>query len=267
MRKLLKVLLAVGLTALVTEGCAHRPRYNDLVPKTESAKELFFRVVDAETGAPIPDAVVELGESKSKWAQVADANGVVRLPVAKKYRDENSTVVVTLAKGLPRYRLEPAGVAAEGAAPPPPPPPAAGNPPPGVGAEGEHPAVAKGFDFKPSNPANGVLVVYRNAAGMMGSGAMQSATLKVDGQAVGDVPHDTYVVVELAPGKHTVTAVASSGESNWVMEAAAGRVDYAELQPLPVRLVSTSSAAGQVALENEGNALKLGTRANLAPSN
>ena len=106
MRKLFKVLIALALTGLVTEGCALRPRYNDLVAREETARELRFRVLNADTREPLVGASVEMGDGKYKVVAVADAQGIVKLPVAKRYRDDNSVVAVTLAAGLPRYLLE-----------------------------------------------------------------------------------------------------------------------------------------------------------------
>lgn len=257
MRKLFKVLLAIVLTGLVNPGCALRPRFNDLVAKEETAKELRFRVVDAETKQPILGASVEMGDGKYKFIGISDAEGVVKLPVNKRYRDDNAVVAVTLASGLPRYelvRLEGMATTVVGETE------ASVTVPPVVGAPAEG---KKGLDFKPSNSANGLVVLYRNTSGMMGSGSMLGVTVKVNGEAVGDLPHDTYVVVELAPGKHTVTALSAAGESNWVVQVAAGAVQYAQLEPMPFRLQAKASEAALTEMRADAETLSLSVRANL----
>lgn len=255
--KLLKVLVAISLTALVTQSCALRPRFNDLVPKEQPLKVLRLRVVNAETGQPVPGASVEMGEAKFRSAGVTDANGEVSLPVHKKNRDDNSVIVVTMAAGMPRYELMPLDVA----------PPSAGQPPAieEIPGSGPPPAAAgkKSLEFAPHNAVNALVVLYRNTAGMMGSGAMLGATVKVDGQAVGDLPHDTYLVVELAPGRHTVTAQSAAGESNWLVNVAAGAVEYAQLQPMPFRLQAKPAAEALSEMRADAESLSQSARANL----
>jgi Protein of unknown function (DUF2846) len=258
--KLAKILAAVTLTALATQSCALRPRFNDLIPKEETAKSVRFRVVNAETREPIAGASVELGDGPYRVRLTSDAQGVVNLPVGKKYRDDNSIIAVTLAAGLPRYELvpvadgeaQPAPVESTSSVPYVPPPTATASAP-----------AAKKFDFKPQNAGNALVVVYRNTSGLMGSGSMVGGTLKVDTQAVGDVAHDTYLVVELAPGKHTVTAQSAAGESNWLVTLAAGQVEYAQLQPLPFRLVAKSANEALGEMRADSETLSQSSRVNL----
>jgi Protein of unknown function (DUF2846) len=265
--KLAKILAAVTLTVLTMQSCALRPRFNDLISKEETAKAVAFRVVNAETREPIAGASVELGDGPYRVRLTSDAQGVVNLPVGKKYRDDNSIIAVTLAAGLPQYELVPL---AAGEAVPVPSAEAAPTsapyvPPPGAAAAA--PAGKKSMEFKPQNAANALVVVYRNTSGTLGSGSMVGGTLKVDKEAVGDVAHDTYLVVELAPGKHTVTAQSMAGESNWLVTLAAGQVEYAQLQPLPFRLVAKSANEALGEMRADAETLSQSARVNLgAPS-
>ena len=245
--KLAKVLAALTLTGLVSQGCALRPRFNDLVAKEETAKELHFQLLNLETRAPIVGATVEMGDGPYRVRATSDAKGNVTLPVGKRYRDDNSIIGVSLATGLPRYelvRLD--GVSPEAAAEERPAEAVAPIP-------AERVAAKPGLTFAPTNAANALVVVYRNTSGLMGSGSMLGATLKVDGQAVGDVAHDTFVVVELAPGKHTVTAISAAGESNWLINVVAAQVEYAQLQPMPFRLQARTAdeALGEMRADQE----------------
>ena len=258
--KLLKVLAALTLTGLVTQSCALRPRFNDLVPKDETAKALRFRVVNAESREPIAGAGVELGDGPYRVRLTTDAQGVVNIPVGKKYRDDNSVIAVTLAAGLPQYEIVPV---ADGEALP-----SVSEVPaiPAAAPVSEAPAAAPGkksMEFRPANAANGVVVVYRNTSGMMGSGSMLGATLKVNKEAVGDLAHDTYLVVELAPGRHTVTAQSAAGESNWLVTLAAGQVEYAQLQPMPFRLNAKPAAEALGEMRADAETLSQSGRVNL----
>lgn len=260
--KLAKILAAVTLTALATQSCALRPRFNDLITKEETARAVRFRVVNAETREPIAGASVELGDGPYRVRLTSDAQGLVNIPVGKKYRDDNSVIAVTLAAGLPRYELVPV---AEGEAAPAPVATETSSvpyvPPPTAAASA--PAGKKSMDFKPQNAANALVVVYRNTSGMMGSGSMLGATLKVNKEAVGDLAHDTYLVVELAPGKHTVTALSAAGESNWLVTLAAGQVEYAQLQPMPFRLNAKSANEALGEMRADAETLSLSGRVNL----
>lgn len=254
--KLAKVLAAVALTALAAQSCALRPRFNDLVPKEAAGKSVAYRVVNAETRAPIAGASVELGDGPYRHRLVSDAQGVVNLPIDARLRKDNAVIAVSLAAGLPRYELVPV---AEGEAPP-----VAQAAPEleSIPAPATPPAT-KGLDFKPANASNGLLVLYRNTAGMMGSGAMLGATVKVNKEAVGDLAHDTYLVVELAPGRHTVTAQSAAGESNWLVNLAAGQVEYAQLQPMPFRLNAKPAAEALSELKADEGSLSQSGRVNL----
>jgi hypothetical protein len=260
--KLCKVLAALTLTALATQSCALRPRFNDLVPKDETASAVRFRVLNAESREPIAGATVEMGDGPFKVKQVSDVQGVVTLPVIKRYRDDNSVVAVTLSSGLPRYELVPV---ASGEAPPAAPalapeaPAAAAAPAPAAAP----PAGTRSFDFRPAQTENGLVVLYRNTAGLMGSGSMLGATVKVNGQAVGDLAHDTYLVVELAPGRHTVTAQSAAGESNWLVTLAAGQVEYSQLQPMPFRLNAKAAAEALTEMRADAETLSSSGRVNL----
>jgi hypothetical protein len=99
------------------------------------------------------------------------------------------------------------------------------------------PAGAKGT-FRPGIPSPGrlLLYVYRNILFGMGTGV----TVLIDNQPAGELPNDTYLELEIAPGKHTVTvkAAVSSPRSrepaaSWVMDTQEGDVAYLKLDYAP----------------------------------
>jgi hypothetical protein len=94
----------VGL--LLTAGCALRPRYGDFVNAKTEGKEVSFVVIDADSGKPVPGAKVEVSELKNRVQVTTGADGVFKLPVEKKYLDENPLFVVTLPKDVVHYRVE-----------------------------------------------------------------------------------------------------------------------------------------------------------------
>jgi len=94
----------VGL--LLSAGCALRPRYGDFVNAKTEGKEVSFVVIDADSGKPVPGAKVEVSELKNRVQATTGADGVFKLPVEKKYLDENPLFVVTLPKDVVHYRVE-----------------------------------------------------------------------------------------------------------------------------------------------------------------
>lgn len=111
--------------ALLATGCALRPRYADFVSAKTEGKELTLVVIDPETTRPVPGAKIELSELKNRVNVTAAADGTFKVPVEKKYLDENSIFVVTLPKDVLAYRIE----LARKAPPPPPPMPNVDAPP------------------------------------------------------------------------------------------------------------------------------------------
>jgi len=106
-------------------ACALRPRYEELtqrfVPQEGKVSEVEVQVLD-RNDAPVPGARIEIGE-RNRIKTVTDDRGIFRLPVDKKYSDENGLVVVLLPPGVRGYQL----VAPRPRVPPPPdlPPPGA----------------------------------------------------------------------------------------------------------------------------------------------
>ena len=99
------ILLSCG-AALLLFGCPLRPRYADFVSgKTEEGKEVAFLVTDADTGQPVPNAQIELGEQRGRVTASTDVDGIFKVPFDKKYVDGNPVFVITLPKGVIHYRL------------------------------------------------------------------------------------------------------------------------------------------------------------------
>lgn len=106
--------IGVLLVLLMAQGCALRPRYRDFVTAATEAKEVQLMVTNG-AGAPLPNAKVELSEWKNRLVLTSGPDGVVKLPVEKKYLDENPVLVLQLPPGTSSYALA--------LAPPPLPPP------------------------------------------------------------------------------------------------------------------------------------------------
>jgi hypothetical protein len=92
---------------LLLSGCALRPRYGDLTtrfvaPET-TPSEVQIQVVD-RNDVPVPGARIEIGD-RTRFKTLTDQDGVFRLPIDKKYADENALVVVVLPKGVRGYQL------------------------------------------------------------------------------------------------------------------------------------------------------------------
>ncbi len=92
---------AACLLFLLT-ACSLRPRYQDIA-KDVAPPELVVQVVDG-SNTPVPGARIEIGD-RVRFKAVTDENGVFRLPIEKKYADENALVVVVLPKGVKGYRF------------------------------------------------------------------------------------------------------------------------------------------------------------------
>src|ERR1043165_7234648 len=80
----------VCMSLLVT-GCALRPRYEELakrfVPQEGRPTEVQVHVLDGND-APVPGARIEIGD-RYRFKAVTDEQGIFRMPVDKKYSDEN----------------------------------------------------------------------------------------------------------------------------------------------------------------------------------
>lgn len=96
------MVLRVACALLLLSACALRPRYLDLAKDVEPP-DVVIQVVD-RNNTPVAGARVEFGD-RVRFKAVTDENGVFRLPVEKKYADENALVVVVLPKGVRGYRL------------------------------------------------------------------------------------------------------------------------------------------------------------------
>ena len=110
----MRLALFAAAVALLVSGCALRPRYADFVSAKTEGKEVTFVVTDAATGKPLPGAKIEVSELKNRVTVTSGADGTFKLPVEKKFIDENPVFVVTVPKGVEQYTVK--------LAPPPAPP-------------------------------------------------------------------------------------------------------------------------------------------------
>lgn len=101
----MRLIVFVSCVAVLISGCALRPRYADFVTSKTTGKDITFVVTDAATGSPVPNAKIEVSELRNKLSVKTGADGTFKLPVDKKYVDENPVFVVTLPKGFEEYRL------------------------------------------------------------------------------------------------------------------------------------------------------------------
>lgn len=96
------------LSLLLLGACALRPRYDELttrfVAQGDSPNEVLVQVVDRDD-MPVPGARIELGD-RAKFKATTDANGVFKLPLEKRFVDENPLVVVVLPPGVRGYKLQ-----------------------------------------------------------------------------------------------------------------------------------------------------------------
>ncbi len=106
------VLTLLCLSGCFITSCALRPRYEDLtsrfVPQDSPRSEVLIQVLD-RNDVPVPGARIEIGD-RVRFKTTTDNDGIFRLPVDKKYRDENALVVVVLPQGVRGYKfVEPGG--------------------------------------------------------------------------------------------------------------------------------------------------------------
>ncbi len=125
----MRLIVLTSLVAFSLSACALRPRYADFVTSKTPGKEVTFVVTDLMTQQPVPNAKIDVSELKNRISVTTGADGTFKLPVEKKYLDENPVFVVTLPRGTERYQVAlaplPVAPAEEISSPPqgPPPPP------------------------------------------------------------------------------------------------------------------------------------------------
>lgn len=105
----------------------------------------------------------------------------------------------------------------------------------GAGPRSASPArVAELKALRPTNPKNGLIVVYRNTvfSGMFGPVAYTGSVF-VDQLPIGDIRDDAYAVIEVTPGRHSVRVQGSVStvqlQSSTVITADAGEPRYLQL--------------------------------------
>ena len=88
--------------------------------------------------------------------------------------------------------------------------------------------------IRPSSPENAVILVYRNTAfGSVFGPVSFSGTVFLDESPVGDVQDETYAVIEVAPGRHSVRIIGTAGgitmQTSTVATVAAAQVQFLQL--------------------------------------
>lgn len=127
MKKALCSLAAPLVVLLAVSGCAHRPRYLDVVKAAGASaaleeadlpegKTVPLRVVDPKTQAPLAGAGIHFGEGKRRVLLRTDREGRVQLPLSKQLAKDNPIVEVLRATGG-GYLLQQDGAPAASAQP------------------------------------------------------------------------------------------------------------------------------------------------------
>ncbi|HEX8435959.1 hypothetical protein [Archangium sp.] len=118
-------LLCVALLCLgVLSACALRPYYRQVLPpevarsKGAGVEQVMLRVVEPDTGRPIPGARVLLTTGRGRVNVASDAEGLLRLPVSSELFAENPLVEVLLPKGVAGYAFQPVAPESEAVQPP-----------------------------------------------------------------------------------------------------------------------------------------------------
>jgi hypothetical protein len=125
----------------------------------------------------------------------------------------------------------------------------------------------------PAHETSGMVVLYRNTAfgGLFGP-IQFNGSLWLDDQAVGDVHDDTYNVLELAPGRHSLRVLGTAPgivvplQTTTIVNVAAGQVTWLELKTVQefnnatvVFRPATAAAIDAIATDcHEGFTLDLG---------
>jgi hypothetical protein len=136
----LKCLAVVSFGLL--SACSLRPYYRQILPPDVSQapppgapekKQVPIRLIEPETGHPIPGGRVYLSTNRGRVGVTSDENGLLQMPVSPELLADNPLVEVVLPAGVRGYGFQPVKVE-----PPPPAPPPVAPPPP----EGEPTPVA-----------------------------------------------------------------------------------------------------------------------------
>lgn len=99
MRSFLFVFAVVALA-----GCALRPRYAEFIGK-ETKDPVRLQLLQTNSEQAVPNALVEVGETRSKVSLRTDAQGYFTLPVDKRFIDDNALIVVTAPPGVGRTKV------------------------------------------------------------------------------------------------------------------------------------------------------------------
>ena len=109
---LLKCLAVMSLT--LSSACALRPYYRQVLPpdavKSKGVSEVPLRIVNPQTGQPIPGARVVLTTNfGSRVTVTSDANGLLQMPVTPQLLAENPLVETILPSNVRGYAFQPVG--------------------------------------------------------------------------------------------------------------------------------------------------------------
>ncbi len=144
-KSFLKCLAVMSLGVL--SACALRPYYRQVLPpdvlKTRGQQEVLLRLVEPQTGNPIPGGRIVLTTNfGSRITVTSDPNGLLRMPVTAQLLSENPLVEAILPPTVQGYSFVPVKPEPEAAPQPEAAPPPAPPPPPAPAAPAAPPAPA-----------------------------------------------------------------------------------------------------------------------------
>ncbi len=106
----MRPLAVLFAAAVMLAGCALRPRYADFVSK-ETTGPVTLQVIEKNSGTPVANAAVEVGELKGRVNVKTDPQGFFVLPVDKQLLADNALIVVTAPSGVGRVQVVATAVA------------------------------------------------------------------------------------------------------------------------------------------------------------
>lgn len=114
----LRLVSVTCAVSMLLSACALRPRYQDLTELSPGEGPITVAVVDADSGAPLANVPVTIGEGQGRVKLQTDEQGKVTVPRDDRMKSTNALIVVEKPKGVMSYRFEPVASAPAAATPP-----------------------------------------------------------------------------------------------------------------------------------------------------
>lgn len=101
--------------SMALSACVLRPRYQDLTELSPGEGPITLALVDADTGAPLSQTAITIGDGVGRLKLQTDEQGRVTIPRDERLRAMNSLIVVDKPKGVERFRFDPISASAQSA--------------------------------------------------------------------------------------------------------------------------------------------------------